>query len=113
MVVFGEDGRRIPATVPLPPDVVWVAHPEENDLVSDGAFTVVVEAQLPLGWSGWLLRQVNLETARSLGLDGLPETRRPVRGHTRQGPRGPVRTARNWVATFRCLKPFPSESRFR
>jgi hypothetical protein len=83
MLVFGEDGRRLPANVPLPPDIVWIVHPEENDLSADGPLMVTVEGQLPLGWNGWRLRQLNLNGTRSLELDGLAGTRRPVRGYTR------------------------------
>jgi hypothetical protein len=83
LLLFGENGRRLPAHVPLPPDVVWAVHPETNDLVADGPLSVVVEGQLPLGWNGWCLRQLNLAGVQSLELDGLPNTYRPVRGYTR------------------------------
>jgi hypothetical protein len=83
MLVFGEDGRRRPDSAPLPPDVVWIAHPAENELTATGELRIVAEGQLPLGWNGWRLRQVDLEKAQHLALDGLPETRRSVRGHTR------------------------------
>lgn len=83
LLLFGENGRRLPAHVPLPPDVVWVVHPESNDLVVDGPLTVVVEGQLPLGWNGWCLRQLNLDGVRSLELEGLPNTCRLIRGHAR------------------------------
>jgi hypothetical protein len=83
MLVFGEDGRMLPASMPLPPDVVWVVHPEERELTADGKLTVIIEGQLPLGWNGWRLRQISLEGAQSLGLAGLPASRRAVRGHTR------------------------------
>jgi len=83
LLVFAEDGRRLPAGLPLPPDVVWVVYPAENELVADGDLTVLVEGELPLGWSGWRLRQISLRDARSLGLCGLARTHRPVRGHAR------------------------------
>ncbi|MFC0552543.1 hypothetical protein ACFFHJ_16765 [Planotetraspora thailandica] len=83
MLVFAEDGRRLPATMPLPPDVVWVVYPGEHELTTDGPLAVTIEGQLPLGWTGWRLRQVSLEGVRSLGLTELPGSRRPVRGYTR------------------------------
>lgn len=83
MLVFGEDGLRRPDGMPLPPDVVWVAHPAENELVADGDLRVLTEGQLPLGWNGWHLRQVDLEGVRSFALEGIPETRHSVRGYTR------------------------------
>lgn len=82
MLVFGEDGRRLPATMPLPPDRVWVAHPADHELLPDGPLHVVIEGQLPLGWEGWRLRKVSLKDVRSLGLDTAPAARRTVRGHT-------------------------------
>ncbi len=93
MLVFDEGGRRIPATAPLAPDVVWVVHPETNELVGDGRIDIVVEGQLPLGWNGWRLRQVNLRRVRSLGLDGLSGTCRPIQGYTqaRIGTTPPLR----------------------
>jgi hypothetical protein len=83
MLVFTEDGRRLAANMPLPPDVVWVAHPDEHGLAVDGPLHVTIEGQLPLGWNGWRLRQIMLDGVRSLELDGVPATRRPVRGHAR------------------------------
>ncbi|GAA1276548.1 hypothetical protein GCM10009677_32860 [Sphaerisporangium rubeum] len=83
MLVFSEDGRRLADNLPLPPDAVWVVHPEEHDLNAEGKLRVVVEGELPLGWNGWRLRQISLEGARSLGLDGVPGSQRPVRGYAR------------------------------
>ncbi|MCO5968941.1 hypothetical protein [Actinoallomurus soli] len=83
MLVFTEDGRRVAANLPLPPDNVWVAYPAEEELTADGEVRVTVEGQLPLGWNGWRLQQVSLERAQSLGLSGFPASRRPVRGFTR------------------------------
>jgi hypothetical protein len=83
MLVFSEDGRRVAANMPLPPDNVWVAYPAEQELTAEGDLRVTVEGQLPLGWNGWRLQQVCLEAARSMGLSGFPASRRPVRGFTR------------------------------
>jgi hypothetical protein len=83
MLVFSEDGRRLAATMPLPPDVVWIAHPDEHELTVDGPLSVAIEGQLPLGWNGWRLRQIRLDGVRSLELRGILATRRLVRGHTR------------------------------
>lgn len=83
MLVFTEGGRRLATNVPLPPDVVWVAHPDEYELAADSPLRVTIEGQLPLGWNGWRLRQISLDGVRSLELKGVPATRRAVRGHTR------------------------------
>ncbi|GGL27967.1 hypothetical protein GCM10014719_31870 [Planomonospora parontospora subsp. antibiotica] len=83
LLVFAEDGRRLPAGLPLPPDVVWVVYPEAQELTADGPPVVTVEGQLPLGWDGWRLRQISLEGVRSLELAGLPASRRLVRGYSR------------------------------
>ncbi|WP_433365021.1 hypothetical protein [Streptosporangium sp. CA-115845] len=82
LLVFAEDGRRLPPSLPLPPDVVWVVHPDEHALTADGPLTVTVEGQLPLGWDGWCLRQVSLRGVRSVELAGLPASRRTVRGYS-------------------------------
>ncbi|WP_283138127.1 hypothetical protein [Rhizohabitans arisaemae] len=83
LLLFAEDGRRLSPALPPAPDVVWAVYPAEHELVADGDLGVVVEGQLPLGWNGWRLRQVSLEHVRSLGLAGIPASRRQVRGHTR------------------------------
>ncbi|MFC5290034.1 hypothetical protein ACFPM7_23515 [Actinokineospora guangxiensis] len=83
LLVFSADGRRLAANLPLPPDDVWVVHPDEHELVADGPLQVTIEGQLPLGWIGWRLRQVRLAGVRSLELAGIPATRRAIRGHTR------------------------------
>lgn len=83
MLVFAEDGRLLPAGLPLPPDTVWVVHPDTTELEPDGPLQIIVEGELPLGWAGWRLRQVALTEARALGLADVPGNKRPVRGHTR------------------------------
>ncbi|MGW4112544.1 hypothetical protein ACWEFJ_16845 [Actinosynnema sp. NPDC004786] len=83
LLAFAADGRRFAANMPLPPDDVWVVHPDEHELVADGPLRVTIEGQLPLGWIGWRLRQVRLAGVRSLELAGIPATRRPIRGHER------------------------------
>lgn len=82
LLVFTEDGRRLPATVPLPPDVVWLMHPDQHELIVDGAASTVIDGRLPLGWAGWRLQQVDLAEAKSVALSGLPGTYRAVRGHS-------------------------------
>lgn len=79
LLVFTEDGRQIPAKVPLPPEPVWVLHPEERELSVDGPVDERAEAAMPLGWSGWRLRLLALDEVRSIGLDRT----RTVRGFVR------------------------------
>ena len=74
MLVFGEDGRKIEAHASLPRDAVWVLHPDDGELVADEPIRVIVEGQLPLGWSGWRLRQVSLDGVPSIALAGHPAT---------------------------------------
>ncbi|XVS65519.1 hypothetical protein ACQPYE_05510 [Actinosynnema sp. CA-299493] len=83
LLVFTADGRRLAANMPLPPDDVWVVYPDEHELAGDGPLRVTIEGQLPLGWTGWRLRQVRLAGVRSLELAGIPTTRRPIRGYAR------------------------------
>ncbi|XRQ13850.1 hypothetical protein ACN3XK_24080, partial [Actinomadura welshii] len=79
LLVFTEDGRQIPANVPLPPEPVWVLHPEERELSVDGPVDERAEAAMPLGWPGWRLRLLELDQVRSIGLDRI----RTVRGFVR------------------------------
>ncbi|MDB4872420.1 MAG: hypothetical protein JWL97_3424, partial [Gemmatimonadales bacterium] len=79
LLVFTEDGRRVPANLPLPTEPIWVLHPENQELTVDGPLDVRAEGALPLGWNGWQLRLLSLEGVRALGLT----RRRPVRGFTR------------------------------
>ncbi|MEV5828460.1 hypothetical protein AB0L25_23160 [Spirillospora sp. NPDC052242] len=79
LLVFAEDGRQIPAGVPLPAEPVWVLHPDDRDLTLDGPVQERADAALPLGWAGWRLRLLDLDGVRSLGL----ERTRPVRGFAR------------------------------
>ncbi|MEU8799779.1 hypothetical protein [Spirillospora sp. NPDC048819] len=79
LLVFAEDGRQIPASVPLPPEPVWVLHPEDRDLTVDGPVDERAEAAMPLGWPGWRLRLLALDEVRSIGLDRA----RTVRGFVR------------------------------
>ncbi|MBW4720610.1 hypothetical protein [Saccharothrix obliqua] len=83
LLAFTADGRRLAASIPLPPDDVWLVHPDEYELVADGPLRITVEGQLPLGWTGWRLRQVRLADVRSLELAGITATRRFVRGYPR------------------------------
>lgn len=83
LMVFNEDGESLPPGRPLPPDVVWVLFPENRQLRAEGEIHEVSEALLPFGWHDWTLFEVDLSSARSLGLasGGI----RDVRGSA--GPR--------------------------
>lgn len=70
MLVFTEDGEHIPASRPLPPDVVWVLFPAGRRLARHDELRTVSEALLPFGWRGWTLLEVDLAGERSLGLAG-------------------------------------------
>jgi hypothetical protein len=83
ILAFSESGRLLPSTLPLPPDIVWLVHPDEHPLLTDGPQRVVAEGQLAPGWNGWRSQLINLESVRSIRLDGLPAARREVRGFQR------------------------------
>ncbi|WP_431897544.1 hypothetical protein [Nonomuraea sp. bgisy101] len=79
LLVFAEDGRHLPAE--LPPCPVWVAHPRDREPTADVPLRIIAEGLLPLGWDGWRLTQVDLESATWLALADGPH--RPVRGQAR------------------------------
>jgi hypothetical protein len=86
LLVFTDDGRRVPATAPLPPEPVWVLHPDdkldaEAALEITGDYECLQEAPAPYGWDGWVLRRLDLERAHGIQLEG--GRTRPVRGATR------------------------------
>ncbi|GAA4081313.1 hypothetical protein [Actinomadura miaoliensis] len=79
LLVFTEDGRMVPAGVPLPSEPVWVLHPEDAELRVDGPLDERAEGALPLGWAGWRLRMLALDQVTSIGLGRT----RTVRGFAR------------------------------
>jgi hypothetical protein len=83
LLVFSEDGEFLPPGRPLPPDVVWVLYPEDQELRCEGKLHEISEALLPFGWYGWTLLEVDLSKARSLRL--ASGSTRDVRGSA--GPR--------------------------
>jgi len=84
LLAFDADGELIWAV--LPPEAVWLVHPEDRALRADTAPRILVESRLPLTWSGWRLVQLDLSGAAWLELapagDDSPR-RRPVRGRSK------------------------------
>jgi superfamily I DNA/RNA helicase len=81
ILFFAEDGRRLPANLPLPPDHVWLLRPADRDLATTGELRVITETPVPFGWEGWHLQLASLEKASSLSLTGGP--RHVVQGYAR------------------------------
>ena len=81
ILFFGDDGRRLPARLPLPPDHVWILRPAERELVVLGDIRTVTEAPVPFGWERWHLQLASLERVHSLSLGGGPA--HAVRGFAR------------------------------
>jgi superfamily I DNA/RNA helicase len=81
VLFFSDDGRLLPAQLPLPPDQVWVLHPADRELAMTGEPHTIMEAPVPFGWEGWQLHLVSLERVRSLSLAGCPL--HLVQGYTR------------------------------
>ena len=81
ILFFAEDGRRLPAHLPLPPDHVWLLRPADRDLTIAGELRVITETPVPFGWEGWHLQLASLEKASSVSLAGGP--RHVVQGHAR------------------------------
>ena len=81
ILFFAEDGRRLPAHLPLPPDHVWLLRPADRELAITGELRVITETPVPFGWEGWHLQLASLEKASSVSLAGGP--RHVVQGHAR------------------------------
>jgi hypothetical protein len=70
VLFFGDDGRRLSATVSLPRSLVWIMHPADRELEFAGQPERVTEPPVPFGWDGWRLRRVSLEDVQAVGLQG-------------------------------------------
>ncbi len=73
LLVFTEEGRRVPPPSALPPEPVWVLHPasaefDGSDLEVRGSITELEEVPAPYGWAGWRLHRVDLAEASGLRL---------------------------------------------
>src|SRR5205823_9244799 len=86
LLVFTDDGRRVPPSATLSPEPVWLLYPAEVDgqpteLTAIGALKELDDLPAPYGWTGWTLRRVNLRDVVELRLgDGA---RRTVKGGRR------------------------------
>ena len=72
VLFFADDGRRLPARLPLPPDHVWILHPADRELIVLGELRTIMEAPVPFGWEGWHLQLASLDKVHSLSLAGGP-----------------------------------------
>ncbi|WP_460303011.1 hypothetical protein [Actinocorallia aurea] len=81
LLVFTDLGELVPPESPLPPEPVWLLHPANAPVVGNPPERM--EADLPLGWAGWLLRYVDLTDAVAVEIEGFPSSRRSVRGYAR------------------------------
>ena len=81
ILFFAEDGRRLPAHLPLPPDHLWILRPADRELTTAGELHTITESPVPFGWEGWHLQLASLEKVRSLSLQGGPT--HVVQGHAR------------------------------
>jgi hypothetical protein len=70
VLFFGDNGRRLPATVSLPRSLVWIMHPADRKLEFVGQPEQEAEPPVPFGWDGWRLRRVSLDNVQSVGLEG-------------------------------------------
>ena len=82
-LAFDPDGRLVPEDAPLPRDAVWLLYPEDAAPVSDGPLRTVAHSRMPLGWPGWRLVQVALDSVSWLGSPAQGSARRPVHGRAR------------------------------
>ncbi|WP_327006863.1 hypothetical protein OHA72_06040 [Dactylosporangium sp. NBC_01737] len=87
LLVFTEDGRRIPSSASITPEPVWLLHPMASEFGDvevefNGRPVVVEEQSAPYGWDGWRLRKVDLSDVRQLRLGGSAKWR-TVQGRRR------------------------------
>ncbi|HEV2635908.1 MAG TPA: hypothetical protein VGX23_12215 [Actinocrinis sp.] len=82
-LAFDHDGRLLPQDAPLPRDTVWLLYPDGAAPVADAPLRAVAHCRMPLGWPGWRLDQVALDSVTWLGPPGEGSARRPVRGRAR------------------------------
>lgn len=87
LLVFTDDGRRVPATASLPPEPAWLLYPQKTDagtpleLHVTGELRDLGDVPAPYGWLGWTLRRVDLTQVGELRLgNGTP---RRVKGARR------------------------------
>lgn len=87
LLVFTDDGRRVPATASLPPEPAWLLYPHQTDAGAPLELDIVGDLRdlgdvpAPYGWLGWTLRRVDLRGVSELRLgDGTP---RRVKGARR------------------------------
>ena len=84
LLAFDAEGEPIVAV--LPPEAVWLVHPEDRALRASTTPRVLVESRLPLTWSGWRLVQLDLSGMAWLELEPVGEDaprRHPVRGRSK------------------------------
>ncbi|WP_127354285.1 hypothetical protein [Actinacidiphila soli] len=82
-LAFDEDGRPLPEAAPLPPDPVWLLHPDDSVPTADVPLRTLAYSRMPLGWAGWQLVQVSLEDVSWLWSPEDGATRRLVKGRAR------------------------------
>lgn len=73
LLIFTADGRRIPAVGALPPEPVWLLHPKADqidgtDIEIRGTRIDLGDTDVPYGWEGWRLHQVDLANASAIRL---------------------------------------------
>ena len=82
LLVFGEDGVRLPSGVPLPAGPTWLLFPgDPTTLVIQGDPRQISESPLPPGWSGWCLLLIDLANVTSLNVTGYDKVH-TVRTHS-------------------------------
>ncbi|WP_446212906.1 hypothetical protein [Micromonospora sp. IBSANI012] len=76
LMIFTDEGRRVPASAALPPTSVWLMYPAARDgsepVEFVGSPIFGDEPPAPYGWEQWRLRQINLAEVTRLRLEDKP-----------------------------------------
>ncbi|HSZ30689.1 MAG TPA: hypothetical protein VK784_13165 [Pseudonocardiaceae bacterium] len=77
LLVFTEDGRHIPPKAALPPEPVWLLHPDVMELAGTdvevrGEHTDLGAVPVPYGWAGWQLHRFGLGVGSAVRLGTAP-----------------------------------------
>lgn len=72
LLAFDQSGHLLPGSAPLPGEEVWLLYPETKGRPTSGGRALQPSVSLmgPIGWGGWALDRVPLDSVRNVEFDG-------------------------------------------